>query len=172
MEKWSDIPWFEGKWQVTKSWRFRNINYNNTWKIVEKQFKKSWKYRNSMCWTIHSLILLTFVWPRPKWYDINHKNWDKYDNRLENLEYCTKSYNAQHSYRVLNNKPNINCKWMFWKLNYNHKRVSQLDLDWNLIENWDCISEVKRKLWIWIANISNVCNWKRNTAWWYKWKFI
>ena len=38
-------------------------------------------------------------------YEINHKDGDKTNNRLENLEYVTHSENQKHSYRVLNNIP-------------------------------------------------------------------
>lgn len=50
----------------------------------------------------HKLIMLAFVGPRPPDKpDINHINGIKADNRLENLEYCTKSYNKIHSISVL-----------------------------------------------------------------------
>ena len=47
--------------------------------------------------TIHSLVMETFVGPRPNGLWINHKNGDKTDNRLENLEYCTASDNQRHA---------------------------------------------------------------------------
>ncbi len=47
--------------------------------------------------TIHSVVMEVFVGPRPKGMWINHKNGDKTDNRLENLEYCTASDNQRHA---------------------------------------------------------------------------
>lgn len=49
---------------------------------------------------IHSLVMEAFVGPRPKGMDINHKNGDKTDNRLENLEYCSRSQNMAHAVRT------------------------------------------------------------------------
>ena len=176
MEKWYNIPWHEGKWQITKSWRFRNLNYRNTGKIVDGAFKKSWKYKTTVCWTIHSLVMLTFKWPRPVEengtpYDINHINWIKYDNRLENLEYCTKSENTKHGFRKLWRKPVLSWLWAFWKLNPNHKKIKQLDLWWNIIKLWDSMSEASRLLWIGVPSISSCCKWRYKHAWWYKWQY-
>ena len=49
---------------------------------------------------IHSLVMEAFVVPRAKGMDINHKNGDKKDNRLENLEYCSRSQNMAHAVRT------------------------------------------------------------------------
>lgn len=52
--------------------------------------------------TVHSLVALAFLGPRPEGYDIDHRNTDKRDNRLSNLEYVTKSENKkrEHANRV------------------------------------------------------------------------
>lgn len=47
--------------------------------------------------TVHSLVLLAFVGPRPEGAWINHRNGIKSDNRLKNLEYCTPKQNAEHA---------------------------------------------------------------------------
>ena len=48
---------------------------------------------------VHRLILSTFH-PRKdaENYDVNHKNGNKLDNRVDNLEWCTRSENIRHSY--------------------------------------------------------------------------
>jgi hypothetical protein len=46
----------------------------------------------------HILVMAAFVGPRPKGYDINHKDGNKQNNHIDNLEYCTRSRNSQHAY--------------------------------------------------------------------------
>jgi len=53
----------------------------------------------------HRLLWETFVGPIPKGLQINHKNGDKQDNRLSNLEVVTASENTRHKFRTLGHKP-------------------------------------------------------------------
>lgn len=48
--------------------------------------------------SVHSLVMGAFVGTRPKGMVINHKNGIRWDNRLENLEYCTQSYNRKQDF--------------------------------------------------------------------------
>lgn len=48
---------------------------------------------------VHRLVLSTFCpIKNMEDYDVNHINGNKLDNRLENLEWCTRSENIKHSY--------------------------------------------------------------------------
>lgn len=53
--------------------------------------------------TVHRLVALAFLGDS-NGLDVNHKNGDKQDNRLENLEYVSRRVNIDHSYNVLNRK--------------------------------------------------------------------
>ena len=44
-----------------------------------------------------SLVLEAWIGPRPEGMVTNHKNGDKTDNRLENLEYVTQTENMKHA---------------------------------------------------------------------------
>lgn len=52
--------------------------------------------------TVHRLVLRAFAWRDGCLeLDANHKNGVRTDNRLSNLEWCTRSENLQHSYDYL-----------------------------------------------------------------------
>nr|DAS94955.1 MAG TPA: homing endonuclease [Caudoviricetes sp.] len=51
---------------------------------------------------VHRIMALTFL-PcpgNPKFYDVNHKDGNKLNNSLDNLEWCTRAENCQHAYQT------------------------------------------------------------------------
>ena len=45
--------------------------------------------------TVHSLVAAAFIGPRPDGLQVNHINHDRSDNRVENLEYLSRSENMR-----------------------------------------------------------------------------
>ncbi len=49
---------------------------------------------------VHAIVAETFLGPRPDGKHINHKDGDKLNNRVSNLEYVTHSQNTLHAYKL------------------------------------------------------------------------
>ena len=113
MEEWRDIPGYEGLYQVSSIGRVRSFvswrgkvdrimvgsrHSDGYWQVsLRKGGKRTTR-------KVHVFVLAAFVGPVPNGMEINHINGNKQDNRLENLEYCSRSENLLHSYRVLDRK--------------------------------------------------------------------
>jgi hypothetical protein len=173
-EIWKDITWYEWKYQASNLWRIKSLK-NNKWglggnKILKPQNNSRWYYKIILEWKkfyVHRLVMWAFKWESI--LDVNHKNGIKSDNKLENLEYCTRSYNIKHSFNELWRKPSwLNKKWA---LHHSSIKVNQYDLEWNFIKTYWSLHEAWEKLNIFYQNINHCCKWKRKTTWWYIWKY-
>lgn len=103
--------------------------------------------------SVHYLVASLYIANPNNYPMVNHKNHNRKDNTVENLEWVTYSENMVH----------------FGKKN--GKSVIKLDKDNNVIEIYSTIKEASEKNKITPSNITNVCNGKQKTAGGFKWKY-
>lgn len=54
--------------------------------------------RRPQHWFVHRLVAHVFLGPCPDGYEVNHRDGDKGNPRLSNLEYVTRSNNLRHAF--------------------------------------------------------------------------
>lgn len=109
MENWKDVPGYENFYQVSDLGRVKSLSrkllnrygfYRTKDKILTPKKNKSGYYFVKFCvgnhktFAVHRLVMLTFVGHSD--LDVNHKDFDKSNNTLNNLEYCTRKQNVYH----------------------------------------------------------------------------
>jgi hypothetical protein len=101
IEKWKVVPLFE---------RYEASNIGNVRHAVTKRAKKStltktgrlqinlWNGKKNVLSLVHRIILLTFIGECPAGHECNHKDGNPKNNKIENLEWVTRSQNLSHAY--------------------------------------------------------------------------
>lgn len=122
--------------------------------------------------SIHRLLATAFI-PNPhNKPEINHKNSIRSDNRLENLEWVTRSENVQHGYSFgfmkQKRKPFIEKET---KINKIKRSVVQLSLDGVYVNEYESISSASKSNNLHSAGISNCCRNKSAFCGKYLWKY-
>lgn len=150
MEIWKPVVGFEKTYEVSNFGNIRNI-HNPA--IIRKQSKDRNGYmfirlfvtkQNVKNRFIHRIVAEAFI-PNPKCKtQVNHKDGNKSNNNVENLEWVTPSENVKHSFAVLGKKSPL--KGKMGKENKNSIPVFQYALDGNFIKEWCGISEAARAM--------------------------
>lgn len=146
--------------------KIRSTTVNNCGYVMVS-LRKNGKLYNLL---IHRLVATAFL-PNPNNYtEVNHKDENKLNNCVDNLEWCSKSYNQNYGTR--NNIAGNKCSKIL-KGKFNTKKskpILQYDLDGNLIKEWPSTAEVKRQLGFATSYIYYCLEGKYKQAYGYLWK--
>ena len=165
-EEWRDIKEYEGLYQVSNLGRVRSLNCRGhkgcigilTPRLDGKGYEmvalyKEGKARNTK---VHRLVAQAFI-PNPNNYpQVNHKDEDKTNNNVDNLEWCTNEYN--HNYGTRNERV--------------AKSLSKKVICITTGEIFNSMREACRKYDINTGRMTECCQGKRKTAGGYKWKYF
>ena len=155
IEEWKDI---KNPYQISNLGRLRNKNTN---KILKTKISNGYEYNSSVGY-IHRLVAHAFIPNKDNLPQVNHKDENKLNNRVDNLEWCTCSYNVKQSKHK-----------MIFSKERTSKPVIMLDLYGNKINEFNSIKEASRYLNKSAGRkyIAMCCNGRKETAYGYKWKF-
>ena len=161
MEIWKDIEGYEGLYQVSNKGRVKSL-YKGSERILKPHDNGRGylrvhltKENTSKNIRVHRLVALAFI-PNPNNLpEINHRDENKKNNCVENLEWCDRGYNVNYGTR--------------------NERVSRKILQYSkseeFIREWQSAAEVKRVLGIDRAHISACCKGKLKSSGGFVWRY-
>ena len=107
-EIWKDIPNYEGLYQASNLGNIRSLK--NRWgnriepRLVKQQkTKKGYKRvrlskkNKSKTFMVHRIIYITFIKDVENGLEINHKDFNRENNKINNLEMITHTNNVRYS---------------------------------------------------------------------------
>lgn len=173
-EVWKDIKGYEGLYQVSNMGRVRSLdryvnhNYVNK-KLIKSKIRKFSTDKDgykgvTLCkdgiqktYKVHRLVAEAFLQNPNNLPFINHKDEDKTNNRVDNLEWCTHSYNINYGTR--NKKVSTHFS----------KPVLQFTKDGEFIKEYKSVTSAEKQNLI--NHISCCCLGKLRHAGGYVWRF-
>ena len=169
-EIWKDVDGYEGLYQVSDLGRVKGKDIKAKNLCQGYHHVGLWKNNEVKSMKVHRLVALAFI-PNPENKPcINHKDGNKLNNHVNNLEWCTYSENLKHAYDTGLMK--AAWKGIFGKDNFRSMPIYQIDPNTDgIIAEYSAAMEAARETGIPQGNITKVCNGKRNIAGGYKWKF-
>lgn len=167
---WKDIKGYEGIYQVSDDGMVRRILKDGKTKPIKNRDGKYYTVcLSSRCekksFNVHRLVAEAFL-ERPEGSnEVNHKDGNKHNNRLENLEWVSQKENLLHAIEELKHFP----------YGKQPRRVRCLDKDTGeLIAEFNSISEASRVVGSASARASiyHVCQGLQKTSHGFRWEFV
>lgn len=163
MEIWKDIKGYENLYQISNLGNVKALGNGGSNASKEKilkpnKDKKGYlmvglckQGKRKMC-KVHRLVAMTFIENPNNFRELNHRDEDKTNNCVSNLEWCDRGYNVNYGTRT------EKCS----------KRVLCVETG----KFYPSTIEAQRQLGFNNGNISQCCNGKRKTCGGYTWRYV
>lgn len=171
-EIWKDIAGYEGLYQVSNTGKVRSFirksELQSPWHLIKPHITRGYafialytnKVKRSKNFLLHRLVAQAFI-PNPNNYpEINHKDENKLNNAVDNLEWCTRSYNM--CYGTARFRQGISAS----------AQVEQLTIENIPIAHYCSVPIAAKINGIDASSIHKCCNNKRESAGGYKWRYF
>lgn len=183
MEEWKDIEgFFKGYYQVSNMGRVRSLdrevisNKHGGTRVLKGKIMKLSEAKGrevdgskyllvnlrregkNKVYQVHRLVAEAFLENKDDLPIVNHKDGNKSNNNVNNLEWCTYSHNNKHALENNLRKPR-------------GRNIIQLTLDNKIINEFISVSEAARITSINRGNISHCLNGRNDTAGGYLWRY-
>ena len=189
IEIWKPVVGYEGVYEVSSFGRIRSLDritsyisrtregkeyttththkgklmkqHNNQFGYKVIALRKDGKYRTYM---VHRLVADAFLSNPNNYPVVNHKDENKQNNCVENLEWCTQQYNINYGSGNIRRIDTRN-----QNKSYHYQReVGQYTLDGVLIKKYPSASDTGYCR----ESIRDCCNGRQKTAYGYKWGYL
>lgn len=184
-EIWKEIDGYNGAYLVSNYGRILSNNlYAHKQPRILSTPNHSSGYKHvalssngkSKLYLVHRLVAEAFL-ENPNGYEfVNHKDENKANNRADNLEWCTKSYNATYSLELHPERKTAYARFFGGK-RFNGKppkhteKVLQYSKSGELLNEFSDVVDANAKTGIKNCAIIACCKGKQKTAFGYIWKF-
>lgn len=108
-EEWKTIPNYDGIYQISNYGRVKRLkSYDSRGHLRNERIRKPRKTKDGYLqiglhkegietkFLLHKLVAQSFIKNVKKYNEVNHKDEDKTNNCVDNLEWCCHKYNANY----------------------------------------------------------------------------
>ena len=155
-EYWKPVVGYEGHYQVSNFGRVKSIKFGKEIILKPRKDKCGYYsvvlYKNGIVkkYYVHRLVAEAFI-PNPNNLPcVNHKDENKLNNSVDNLEWCDRLYNVRYGTGIERRSKKRS------------KPVLQYTLDGNLIREWASVMECGRNGYN-QGHVADCCNGKLKT---------